>query len=184
MLTVRSSVFACTREQAQLVAECANLVHRCTSLPFDNRNELYKAYKAAHPLPVQPKPDCDMADADWEAYDARVQAWNEKEREHSLPAVKRNDPQADYRNEYDFWEDRRTGGGGGRICWAGGVAWVSAHSGYAWADITDEIRELFAELGCKSASDMLRSPAMYGVSDWKQSLKWLEAEKNSLRDGD
>ena len=32
------------------------------------------------------------------------------------------------------------------------IVWISRHSGYAWADITDEVAEVFEELGCKEAS--------------------------------
>lgn len=49
--------------------------------------------------------------------------------------------------EYDLWQDKQTGGGGCRIVWCAGVAWVSRHSGYAWADITQEVSEMFVEAG-------------------------------------
>ena len=52
------------------------------------------------------------------------------------------------RQAYDMWQDRQTGGGGCRIVWKHDVAWVSRHSGYPQADITDDVCEFFAEIGC------------------------------------
>ena len=54
--------------------------------------------------------------------------------------------------KYDMWQDYQTGGGGCRMVWTSGVVWISRHSGYAWADITDEVAEVFEELGCKETS--------------------------------
>ncbi len=63
---------------------------------------------------------------------------------------------------YDMWEDRQTGGGGCRIVWKDGVAWVSRHSGYPWADVTAEAREVFEFLGCENAEASHRNPHIYG----------------------
>jgi len=50
---------------------------------------------------------------------------------------------------YDLWEDRMTGGGGCRMVWCNGVVWITRHSGYAQADITHDVAELFREKGCE-----------------------------------
>ena len=49
--------------------------------------------------------------------------------------------------DYFMWQDRATGGGGGRVVWMDGITWVSRHSGYAYADITQELCEFLAALG-------------------------------------
>jgi len=106
VLTTSSWVWRCTREQAQFVAECANLRHECSSIrgvvPFYG---------------------------------------------------------------YDMWQDFQTGGGGCRIVWKNNVAWISRHSGYAWADITDEVSAVFAEIGCEPIEEgyeiMRQNPHTY-----------------------
>ena len=55
-------------------------------------------------------------------------------------------------DSYDLWQDRQTGGGGCRIVWRGGLAWVSRHAGYPWADVTDVVKDLFRESGAKEVS--------------------------------
>jgi len=40
--------------------------------------------------------------------------------------------------KYWAWEDWALGGGACRITWQDGVVWVSRHSGYAQADLTEE----------------------------------------------
>lgn len=65
---------------------------------------------------------------------------------------------------YKLWQDRQTYGGGCRIVWKKGVAWVSRHSGYAWADITDDVCHFFAEIGCEPITGMevwRKNPHMY-----------------------
>ena len=98
-LTVSSSIFRATLEQAQFVAECANLRNIRT-------------------------------------------------------------PQGKWDDQWWGWEDAATGGGGCRITWADGVAWVSRHSGYAYADITEDVCEIFAHMGCKPTTG--RNPRIYG----------------------
>lgn len=49
--------------------------------------------------------------------------------------------------DYFMWQDRATGGGGGRVVWMDGICWVSRHSGYAYADITQELCEFLVDLG-------------------------------------
>jgi hypothetical protein len=60
---------------------------------------------------------------------------------------------------YDLFEDRQTGGGACRLVWSDGVVWVSRHSGYAQADITEEVAFLFRDMGCKELE--------YGM--WRQN---------------
>lgn len=69
-----------------------------------------------------------------------------------------------YQADYYAWEDRATGGGGGRVTWYRGIVWVSCHSGYPQADITKELCELFEELGCKEVAPELAysNPRIYG----------------------
>lgn len=76
------------------------------------------------------------------------------------------------RGHYELWQDYQTYGGGARICWKGGIAWVSRHSGYAWADIVDEVCDIFREIGCKEAVDRYvnwaANPAMYSVEAFRE----------------
>jgi len=68
-------------------------------------------------------------------------------------------------NHGSYWsfEDHATGGGGCRITWSDRIAWVSRHSGYAWADSTQEVCELLLELGAKKATrTRIRNPRIYG----------------------
>mgnify|MGYP001488233130 CR=1 FL=1 len=79
--------------------------------------------------------------------------------------------------DYLCWEDRQTGGGGCRIVWCAGVAWISRHSGYAWADMTEEVAYFFQEVfGCKSYDDpgQYLNPNIYGFDHWKcnESTGW------------
>lgn len=66
---------------------------------------------------------------------------------------------------YHLWEDRQTGGGGCRIVWRDDIAWVSRHSGYAWADMTEEVCFYFEDvLHCKpldSYTNMRKNPNIY-----------------------
>ena len=62
-------------------------------------------------------------------------------------------------DKYKLWQDRQTGGGGCRIVWCRDIAWVSRHSGYAYADITWEVCEFFTEIGCEPIAD--------GLSAWR-----------------
>jgi hypothetical protein len=78
---------------------------------------------------------------------------------------------------YSLWEDTQTGGGGARIVWSKGYAWVSRHSGYAWADITEEVRELFRELGAEPLGESLsyelwsHNPHIRGSREWEDYLQ-------------
>jgi len=67
-----------------------------------------------------------------------------------------------------LWEDPQTGGGGCRLVWKDGVVWVSRHSGYAYADITGEVCDLFRDMGCKEYPmyEMDRSPKTY-PGEWR-----------------
>jgi hypothetical protein len=81
----------------------------------------------------------------------------------------------DFCHEYDYWEDRQTGGGGCRIVWAGGVAWITRHSGYAWADMTEKVAFFFEhEYHCKPYDDphMWHNPNIYGWDRWE----WYKGE--------
>jgi len=71
-----------------------------------------------------------------------------------------------YDAQYYSWEDRATGGGGCRITWYRGIAWVSCHSGYPQADITQDVSELFFEIGCKPVDNFsveASNPRIYGI---------------------
>ena len=57
--------------------------------------------------------------------------------------------------KYELWWDQQTWGGGCRICFKAihnngdkGIVWISRHSGYAYADITEDVAQLFREIGC------------------------------------
>ena len=52
---------------------------------------------------------------------------------------------------YFRWEDRQTAGGGIRITWKNGVMWISSHSGYAWADVTDTAILVARDMGLRTA---------------------------------
>jgi hypothetical protein len=84
-----------------------------------------------------------------------------------------------YEGHSDWWEDHQTGGGGARIVWCQGIAWVSAHSGYSWADITDTVREFFADLGCSPIPEHIPDPRTYGYERFKKGLEYYEG-----KDGD
>jgi hypothetical protein len=97
---------------------------------------------------------------------------------------------------YWLWEDRQTGGGGCRICWNEGIAWVSCHSGYPAADITDEVKELFrlkdAEEATWTDSDWFdpfgAQPHIYGKWKAKEhkafTIKSSVAAARFFREGD
>jgi hypothetical protein len=55
-----------------------------------------------------------------------------------------------------FWEDYATQGGGCRIVWRKGIAWVSCHSGYPYADITNEVSEFFLMYGAENLDSAYR----------------------------
>jgi hypothetical protein len=122
MLTVDSGVFECSLETVAFIAECANLVCECSSVP--------EVLRGRH----------------------------------------------GYNSSFTLFEDYQTGGGGCRIVWADGFAWVSRHSGYAWADITQEVRELFREQGAKPVGEhdaydyWHANPQIYGVREWERHL--------------
>lgn len=63
---------------------------------------------------------------------------------------------------FDLWQDSQLSGGACRIVWRKGIAWISRHSGYAYADITEEVAELFAELGCKPVDGYHHNPLFIG----------------------
>ena len=110
-LTAFSSVFICTRQQAEEVAQMANLRH---------------------------------------------------------------DP---YIKDYDLWEDKATGGGGCRIVWKCNVAWISRHSGYPQADITEEVKFFFQEvLHCNPYEYDCHhlNPNIYGFDRWVRDPKTWE----------
>jgi hypothetical protein len=66
------------------------------------------------------------------------------------------------RDPFDMWQDSQTGGGGCRLVWRHGIVWVSRHSGYAYADITQEVCDLFHDMGCKPYNGEERNPHTYG----------------------
>jgi len=75
-------------------------------------------------------------------------------------------------SRYSLWQDRATGGGGCRIVWSHGVAWVSRHSGYPQADITEEVCFWFEKvLCCKPYHDPGQNlnPNIYGFRHWKRN---------------
>jgi hypothetical protein len=62
-----------------------------------------------------------------------------------------------------FWQDRATGGGGCRIAYKDEYVWVSRHSGYPQADITEEVAEFFVMYGAEMADGMfsIANPYIY-----------------------
>lgn len=68
---------------------------------------------------------------------------------------------------YHFWQDLQTSGGGCRLVWKSGFVWVSRHSGYAWADITEEVCLFLEEQGAKKVSQVpAPNPHIYGMRSW------------------
>lgn len=66
------------------------------------------------------------------------------------------------RDMFDMWQDSQTGGGGCRLVWRHDIVWVSRHSGYAYADITEEVCDLFCDMGCQPYQGEERNPHTYG----------------------
>jgi hypothetical protein len=70
---------------------------------------------------------------------------------------------------YAMWQDYQTAGGGCRIVWKDGYAFVSRHSGYAWADCTEEVRYFLLEQGAKETTKAPgRNPHVYGDRGWRE----------------
>lgn len=81
------------------------------------------------------------------------------------------------KGRYFMWQDKATGGGGCRVVFVLkvnvlgtedfandrliGVAWISRHSGYPQADITEEVGELFEMIGCIPYGGEKRNPHIY-----------------------
>lgn len=86
---------------------------------------------------------------------------------------------------FDLWEDKQTSGGGCRICYCNEVVWISRHSGYEWADITEEVKELFIELGCENLDDRwgFYNPLIYGEEKLAKFVL-LNANLKRFREGD
>lgn len=87
--------------------------------------------------------------------------------------VKKENPRVSYNcGIYEYWEDRQTCGGGCRIVFCNNIAWISRHSGYAYADITEEVAQLFLEIGCKSLENKYweLNPYIYGDEKIKEKL--------------
>lgn len=91
---------------------------------------------------------------------------------HEMTEDKKDDRFYPLRGHCEQWQDAQTGGGGCRICWKAGVAWVTRHSGYAWADITEDVSQLFRELGCQEATSFAAAaahPLVYGLQSWREN---------------
>jgi len=76
-----------------------------------------------------------------------------------------------YITGYELWEDAQTGGGGCRIVWCQGIAWISRHSGYPQADKTEEVAFWFESvLLCRPFDDPGQhlNPSIYGFSNWRR----------------
>jgi len=70
-------------------------------------------------------------------------------------------------DKYSLWQDPQTAGGAARICWKDGYAFVSRHSGYAQADVTEEVEFFLEDQGAVRVSMVpARNPHIYGVRDW------------------
>jgi hypothetical protein len=92
-----------------------------------------------------------------------------------------------YGADYYMWQDKATGGGGARLVWTPrltyriqemkvelhrgltshhpeerGILWVSRHSGYAYADMTETICALLEEEGAYPCLTNERTPYVYG----------------------
>jgi len=157
MLTTDSSIIYCTFEQAEFVAECAGLRY----LQGDNTkfNELEREWlrKNWWELSEKDKNQRDFPEHNLELYRKELKKTMRVAVNHEI--------------NFSEWEDRATGGGGARICWCSGVAWITRHSGYPQANITQEVAELFAEIGCKPVPDFYEynrlNPIVYGFREWK-----------------
>lgn len=103
-------------------------------------------------------------------------------------AAEKQQPRCRSTESFFTWQDWQTAGGGCRITFAPdgygketGIAWVHSHSGYAWADVTDEVIEMLAELGARELDrdrgDDWRiihfNPFIYG---WREFVKGTEAD--------
>ena len=68
-----------------------------------------------------------------------------------------------------LWQDRQLGGGACRIVWRDGIAWVSRHSGYAYADLTEEAIFFLEAYGAtpvtRGGTTVPRNPHIYGDND-------------------
>jgi len=152
-----SRIFECTKEQAQFVANCAGLRH-----VFGDKSEFYNLYHQW--LEKNPHPGRGNHEEEW-----RDRSNAEESRIKKLIG---NVPESDYGDAHDLWEDYQTGGGGCRIVWCQGIVWISRHSGYEWADITESVAETFAEIGCKTPDPSRNwwrfNPHIYGYRDWAQ----------------
>ena len=81
MLTCRSNVFACSREQARFAAECAGLEHVQSSKSASAAQR--EAFEQIDPIPVHPD-WCDGTGDDWDVYNAAWDAWDARLAEYSL----------------------------------------------------------------------------------------------------
>ncbi len=147
-LTHGSNVFNCTFEQAKLVADCAGLIYVLGDrYPFLMK---MRDWTEKHPYPGHISLEWENA---MEHEEQRIKNEMLVPREHA---------------DYSMWYDRQTGGGGARIVFDRGVAWVSCHSGYPWADITEEVAELFREIGCQELDNAMvwrSNPYTYGFNN-------------------
>ena len=80
-------------------------------------------------------------------------------------SVKKENPNISFNcGIFELWEDKQTSGGGCRIVFCNNIVWISRHSGYSWADITNDVAELFIELNCENLDSKfsLYNPHVYG----------------------
>ena len=87
---------------------------------------------------------------------------------------------------FELWEDKQTSGGGCRIVFCNNIVWISRHSGYDWADITEEVKELFVELKCENLDDKwgFYNPLIYGEERIKKEFGLRINFKQFQREGD
>jgi len=75
-------------------------------------------------------------------------------------------------SKHFLWQDRQLGGGACRIVWRDGIVWVSRHSGYAQADLTEEVIFFLEVYGAtpvpRGGNTVPRNPHIYGDND----LSW------------
>jgi hypothetical protein len=173
-LTCRSMLYRCEFDLAREIAELAGL--RCVLGDKTDVDKQLDAWIEQNPMPSNTIP-WDAPDDVWGAEEKRIEPlrsawWDARDVEDKR--IKDAFPKPVYGEwaEYWAWEDRATGGGGCRITWKEGICWISAHSGYAYADITGEVSELFLSSGKAIELDEYAlgyppNPRSYGITEFE-----------------
>ena len=170
-LTCRSMLYRCGFDLAREIAEVAGLV--CLFGDDKEIENKLSTWAEANPMPANTIP-WEASDGSWEAEDKRLKPIREEwliTHDAMREMIQGAYPKPQQWYQYWAWEDRATGGGGCRITWHEGLCWISAHSGYAWADITGEVSELFSSAGAVPIDPYENgyppSPRSYGMDKFE-----------------